>query len=69
MDLLANKVFSGCMDLFGLPFCAQVARPIRLPFCSQVTWTYMIPILCSGWMDLNDCHFVFRLHRPIQSVL
>ena len=28
------------MDLFGLPFCAQVA------------WTYMISILCSGHMSL-----------------
>ena len=40
------------MDLFGLPFCNQVA------------WTYMI-ILCSGCTDLYNFHFVLMLHGPI----
>ena len=110
---------SSYMDLFGLPFCAQVAwtymitilcsghidlydwqfvlrlhRPVWstfctqatwtyfacvnsqhrgtldselfLPFCTQATQTYMITILCLGHTDLYDCHFVLRLHRPIQ---
>ena len=55
MDLFANKVCSGCMDLFGLPFCAQVAQ------------TYKIAILCSVYMDLYDqgydLHFALRSHR------
>ena len=65
-----------------LPFCAQVAQTyiiailcsgcmddlsIWLPFCTQATWTYMIAILCSCHTDLYHCHFVLRLHTPIQS--
>ena len=53
MDLLANKVFSVYMDLFGLPYCAQVA------------WTYMIAILYSGCTDLYYFHFVLRPYGPI----
>ena len=53
MDLLGNKLYSSCMDLFRLPFCAHVA------------WIYMITILCSGCTDLQDCHFVLRPHGPI----
>ena len=56
----------------GLCICHFVFRPhkpIQLPFCTQDTWTYMIAILCSGCMDLQDWHFVLRSHGPIISYI
>ena len=51
-------------------------------FWSQVAWAYWqiksvlrlhgpiwTVILCSGCMDLYDCHFVLRSHRPTWSAL
>ena len=47
-------------------------------FCTQVTYDlfcmceltaqrdFGFAILCSGHMDLYNCHFVLRSHRPIQ---
>ena len=66
MDLLVNKkVCSGCMDLIGLPFCAEVNGHDMINICAQVAQTSKIAILCSGHMDLYDCHFVLRFHGPI----